>query len=323
MRALTVDLQQASGRFLCSTIFRPSGKKLMAKGHQLTDEDIRLLATEGMSQVWVTELEVGEVSEDEAVLQMSAVAGCGSLEIRAAPGGRANLLATEPACLLVDDELLRQLNCTSSVAIATLPNYSYVTTGMRVATVKSAPFAVPTQQLETLLSMLKERGPLLQARPVRSPCLGLLYCDPTSGEKARQQLEPVVRQKTDRYAGLRRFAMHCIEDEAYTAQALLRMLGYRPTAIIVASTTAPAGPEDAVGRAMVRIGCHIERFMAPVEPGNLLLLGYKDDVPIVSAPACFRSPKQNIVDLVLPPMLSRYRVSGWEISGLGLGGLLA
>jgi molybdenum cofactor cytidylyltransferase len=222
-----------------------------------------------MNEVWVTELEDGEVSEDEAVLQMSAVIGCGSLEVRPAPGGRANLLATEPACVLVDDELLRQLNCTSSVAIATLPNYSYVTTGVRVATVKSAPFAVPGQQLETMLSMLKERGPL------------------------------------------------------HTAQALLRMLGYKPTAIIVASTTAPAGPEDAVGRAMVRIGCHIERFMAPVEPGNLLLLGYKDDVPIISAPACFRSPRLNIVDLVLPPMLSRYRVSGWEISGLGLGGLLA
>ncbi len=323
MRALTVDIQQATGRFLCSTIFRPSGKKLLAKGHQLTNEDVRLLVTEGLSKVWVAELEAGEISEDDAVLQMAAAAGCGSLEIRPAPGGRANLVATEPACVLVDDELLRQLNCTSSVAIATLPNYSYVTTGVRAATVKSAPFAVPSQQLETMLSMLKERGPLLQARPVRSASLGVLYCDPTSGEKARQQLEPVVREKIERFAGLRRFALHCIEDERHAAEALDRMLGYRPTAILVASTTAPAGPEDAVGRAMVRIGCHIERFMAPVEPGNLLLLGYKDDVPIVSAPACFRSPRQNIVDLVLPPMLSRYRVSGWEISGLGLGGLLA
>ena len=323
MRALTVDLAQATGRFLCSTIFRASGKKLMAKGHQLTDEDVRLLATEGLSQVWVTELEAGEVGEDEAVLQVSAAAGCGSLEVRPVAGGRANLLATESTCLLVDDELLRQLNCTSSVAIATLPNYSYVATGMRVATVKSAPFAVPGQQIEAILSMLKERGPLLQARPLRTPCLGLLYCDPASGEKARQQLEPIVRLKTERYAGLRRYALHCIEDEVTTAQALVRLLSFRPTAILVASTTAPAGPQDAVGRAMVRIGCHIERFMAPVEPGNLLLLGYKNDVPIVSSPGCFRSPKPNVVDLVLPPMLSRYRLSGWEISGLGLGGLLA
>jgi hypothetical protein len=29
--------------------------------------------------------------------------------------------------------------------------------------------------------------------------------------------------------------------------------------------------------------CPIERFLAPVEPGNLLLIGYKDEIPIMSA----------------------------------------
>jgi molybdenum cofactor cytidylyltransferase len=323
MRALTVEIQNATGRILCSTIFRPCGKKLLAKGHQLTDEDVLLLQNEGLDQVWVTELEEGEVSEDDAVMQIAGAVGCGSVELRAAPGGRANLFTTEPSCILVDDELLRQLNCTASVVIATLTNYSYVAAGVRIATIKSAPFAVPLVQIETLLSMLKERGPLLQARPVRSPSLGVLYSDPANGDKARQQLESVVRQKVERFAGLRRFAATCIEEEIAAAHALEAMLRYRPTAILVASTTAPAGPEDAVGRAMVRIGCHIERFMAPVEPGNLLLLGYKDDTPIVSAPACFRSPRINIVDQVLPPILSQYRVSGWEIACLGHGGLLA
>lgn len=322
MRALTVETGSAKGRILCSTIFHPCGKKLLSKGHQLTDEDVLLLQTEGLPQVWVTELEEGEVSEDDAVMQIAAVLGCGSVELRAAPGGRVNLFATEPSCILIDDELLRQLNCTASVVIATLTNYSYAAADTRIATVKSAPFAVPSLQIETLLSMLKERGPLLQARPVRAPSLGVLYSDPASGNKARQQLESVVRQKVERFAGLRRFAATCIEEEAAAAHALESLLRYRPTAILVASTTAPAGPDDAVGRAMLRIGCHIERFMAPVEPGNLLLLGYKDDTPIISAPACFRSLKLNIVDQVLPPILSRYRVSGWEIACLGHGGLL-
>jgi molybdenum cofactor cytidylyltransferase len=96
----------------------------------------------------------------------------------------------------------------------------------------------------------------------------------------------------------------------------------KPTTILIASTTAPAGPEDVVGRALARIGCHLERFLAPVEPGNLLMLNYKDDVPIVSAPGCFRSAKPNVVDLILPAMLARYRVSGWEVACLGHGGLL-
>jgi molybdenum cofactor cytidylyltransferase len=67
---------------------------------------------------------------------------------------------------------------------------------------------------------------------------------------------------------------------------------------------------------------HVERFLAPVEPGNLLLLAYKDEIPIVSAPGCFRSAKSNVVDLILPALLARYRVNGWEIACLGHGGLL-
>jgi hypothetical protein len=94
-------------------------------------------------------------------------------------------------------------------------------------------------------------------------------------------------------------------------------------AVLIASTTAPAGPDDVIGRSMIKAGCQIERFLAPVEPGNLFLLGYKDDVPIVSAPGCFRSAKPNVVDLMLPPMLARYRVSRWEVACLGHGGLFA
>ncbi len=72
-----------------------------------------------------------------------------------------------------------------------------------------------------------------------------------------------------------------------------------------------------------KIGCQIERFLAPVEPGNLLLMGYKDDIPILSAPGCFRSLKPNVIDLMLPPMMARYRVSTWEVACLGHGGLLS
>src|SRR5712691_5612998 len=100
MRAQTVDVRESTGRILCCTIFRPSGRKLLAKGHILSEEDVRLLETEGLGQVWVTELEQGEVGEDDAVWQVAGEAGCGCCEFRIAAGGRANILATENCCLL-------------------------------------------------------------------------------------------------------------------------------------------------------------------------------------------------------------------------------
>jgi molybdenum cofactor cytidylyltransferase len=322
VRALTVDVQESAGRILCCTIFRPGGRKLLAKGHVLSDEDIRLLQTEGMQQVWVTELEDGEIGEDEAVMAVAEAMCCGSVEIRLAAGGRANLVATADCCALVDDELLKQINCTSSIVIATVPNYRFVTAGERVATIKSAPFAVAQSQLEAVLSILQERGAILQSRPIRDPGVGVLYTDPVHGDRARTLFESVVRTRIERFSGNLRYSLTAVEEEEQVTRALQHLLRTKPAVILIASTTAPAGPEDVIGRALVRLGAHVERFLAPVEPGNLMMLSYKDDIPIVSAPCCFRSAKANVLDLILPPMLAKYRISGWEIACLGHGGLL-
>ncbi len=322
MKAQTVDVKGSTGRILCCTVFRPGGKKLLAKGHVISEDDIRILESEGMDKVWVTELEDGEVSEDDAVSAVAGEMGCGCYEIHLAAGGRANLHATENCCVLVDDELLRQINCTSSLVIATAMNFSFALAGQRIATVKSAPFAVAKDQLEAITTILRERGPIIQARPVRNPTIGVLFTDPMSGERARQLFESITRQRLERFGLAPTFVLSCVEDDASASRCLQHLLRSRPSLILIASTTAPAGPEDAVGRAMTRIGGQLERFLAPVEPGNLLMLAYKDEVPIVSAPGCFRSAKPNVVDLILPPLLARYRVTSWEVACLGHGGLL-
>jgi molybdenum cofactor cytidylyltransferase len=248
--------------------------------------------------------------------------GCGSLEIRLAPGGRANLVATEDCCLLVDDDLLRQINCTSSTVIATLANFSFARAEQRVATVKSAPFVVARTEFEAMVSVLKERGPILQARPLRQPTVAVLYSDAVAGDRARQLFDNIMRQRLERFDVSIGMSLASSEDEGILARSLQHLIGSKPTVLLVASTTAPAGPEDAVGRALRSSGCHLERFLAPVEPGNLLLLAYKDDVPILCAPGCYRSTKPNVVDLLLTPLLARYRISGWEVASLGNGGLL-
>jgi molybdenum cofactor cytidylyltransferase len=323
MRAQTVDVKASTGRILCCTVFRPGGKKLLAKGHVISDEDVRILESEGMETIWVTELEDGEVGEDDAVCAVASEMGCGSFEIRLVAGGRANLMSTENCCVLVDDELLKQINCTASVVIATSLNYGYAMAGQRIATVKSAPFAVAKDQLDAVLGILKERGPILQARPIRNASVGVLYSDPLSGDRARQLFENIMRQRLERFGANANFVLACTEDENSVARCLQHLLRSKPCAILVASSTAPAGPEDVVGQAMLKVGAQVERFLAPVEPGNLMLMAYKDDVPIVSAPGCFRSAKPNVVDLILPPLLARYRLTGWEIAALGHGGLLA
>ena len=322
MKALAVQTQRAIGHLLCSPIFHPSGKKLLAKGHQISEEDARLLNLEGHSEVTVAVLEENEIPEGDAALGIASEAACGAMEIRLAAGGRANLFATENCCLLLDEDLLRQLNSSGSVTIATMPNFSFAPKGQRLASVKTSPFAMPKQDYERALALAKTQGPILQARPIEEPTVAVLYSDPREGERARSLFSGIMKTRLGRFGTNAAFVLTAVEEVTAVARALDHLLRARPSIVLMASTSAPAGPEDVIGQAMQKVGCDVESFLAPVEPGNLLLLSYAGDVPVVAAPGCFRSPKPNITDLVLPPLLADYRLSAAEISSLGHGGLL-
>jgi molybdenum cofactor cytidylyltransferase len=322
LRAQEIEVDNAAGRLLSNLVFQSGGKKLLARGHQISEEDIRLLGTAGHKQVWVAVLDDSEVAEEEAALRIATEAACGAMEIRISAGGRANLFATEECCLLLDEALLREVNLTGCVTIATTPNLAYAVAGQRLASVKTAPFAVSKKDLDEVLRLVTTKGPILQARPIRNATVGVLYSDPLQGERARRLFEGIMKTRLERLATSAAFVLTAKEDEVSVARSLDHLLRARPTVVLIASTTAPAGPEDIVGCAMKRVGCRIERFLAPVEPGNLLLLSYAGEIPVVAAPGCFRSPKLNVVDMILPPLLARYPLSAAEISSLGHGGLL-
>src|SRR5258708_19402851 len=123
MKAQTVDVKISTGRILCCTVFRPGGKKLLAKGHVISEDDIRILESEGMDKVWVTELEDGEVGEDDAVSAVAGEMGCGCYEIHLAADGRANLHATQNCCVLVDDTRPPPINSPSSLVLVPAHNF--------------------------------------------------------------------------------------------------------------------------------------------------------------------------------------------------------
>jgi hypothetical protein len=223
----------------------------------------------------------------------------------------------------VDDELLKQINCTASMAITTSLNFSYARPGQRVATVKSTPFAVARPELDALISIVKERGPILQARPIRAPVVAILYTDPVNGERARQLFENIMRQRLDRIGTSASFVLSAVEEEGAVARSLQHLLRSRPTAVLIASTTAPAGPDDVIGRSMIKAGCRIERFSGSCGTRQSLLAGLQRRCSHRIRARLLALRETNVVDLMLPPMLVRYRVSGWEVACLGHGGLLA
>ena len=74
--------------------------------------------------------------------------------------------------------------------------------------------------------------------------------------------------------------------------------------------------------AVEAVGGRIEHFGMPVDPGNLLLVGERRRAPVIGAPGCARSPKENGFDWILQRLLAGLPVGREDITGLGVGGLL-
>ncbi len=120
-----------------------------------------------------------------------------SLEIRLAAGGRANLFATEDCCLLVDDDLLRQINCTGSMVISTMPNFAFARGSAccdsEEHSVRGGVGAARNGHQHFEGARSDSAGP--RGAP---PEVAVLYTDPLHGERARQLFEPIVRQRLER-----------------------------------------------------------------------------------------------------------------------------
>jgi hypothetical protein len=201
-----------------------------------------------LEQIWVAELDENEIHEDEAVRGIAAEMACGTYEVQIAPGGRANVLATASSCFLVDEDLLRHVNCTSGLAIATCLNFSLAWAGQRIATVKSAPFAVPKSDFEGSINMLRERGPILQARPIQPSPIGVLYCDSVNGDRARTMFERILRQKLEKFGIHSHIGIALPEHEDHISCGIQHLLRSKAGAVLIVSPTLPAGRMRRDGR---------------------------------------------------------------------------
>ena len=107
------------------------------------------------------------------------------------------------------------------------------------------------------------------------------------------------------------------------AKALDEVLKAGAEMVVVFGASAIADTRDVIPAAVEsRSAGAIEHFGMPVDPGNLLLVAEANGRPVLGAPGCARSPKENGFDWILMRLLAGLPIKRSDITGLGVGGLL-
>jgi molybdenum cofactor cytidylyltransferase len=322
-----VPIAEAEGKILGHNIAGPDGRRALRKGQPLTPADIELLQTLGKTAVYVAQLEPDDIDENEAAAQLAqAIKGPG-LRLSGPATGRTNLYSDTRGLLRVDVARLARFNSSPGLTLATLPTHTALSAGKMVATLKIIPYALPRAMVETAVAIARDGGPLLYLDPLPERRVGLILSGSLPvQERVTRSFQNALSERLEALGStIQQVDYVPLEDEA-DEQALAAAIRHQQEAgldlIILAGETAIMDRYDIAPRAVERAGGTITCFGAPVDPGNLLMLAYLDERPILGAPGCARSPKDNIVDLVLPRLLVGDRLTQADIIDLGHGGLM-
>jgi molybdenum cofactor cytidylyltransferase len=295
---------------------------VLKKGTVIGPSEVAALGAAGIQHIVVAQLEPGDISEDVAAAQIAKkVAGAG-VHIDRAFTGRANLFAQAPGVLVIDKDAVDQLNrVDEAITFATLSAFKPVVAGEMVATVKIIPFAVARSAVDVALAGVEK--PLLRVAPYRIRKVGIVST--VLPGLAPKVIEKTLKITADRLApaGAKIIAERRVpHDQAALAKALDEVLKAGAELAIVFGASAIADRRDVIPSALEAIGGHVEHFGMPVDPGNLMMIGDAAGRPVLGAPGCARSPKENGFDWVLMRLLAGLPVPREDITGLGVGGLL-
>ncbi len=111
-------------------------------------------------------------------------------------------------------------------------------------------------------------------------------------------------------------------EQGVLSRAIHELLDAGAELVIVFGASAIADRRDVIPAAVEGVGGQIEHFGMPVDPGNLMLIGKVRGLPVLGAPGCARSPKENGFDWILMRLLAGIPVTREDITGMGVGGLL-
>jgi molybdenum cofactor cytidylyltransferase len=315
-----VPPRQAEGATAVHTIRQ--GALVLKKGTLVGPAEVAALEAAGIKDIVVARLEPGDVSEDKAAAEIAkAVAGPG-VHVDRAFTGRANLFAEKAGVLVVDKESIDRLNrVDEAITFATLPAFKPVVEGEMIATVKIIPFAVGQAALDASLKVAGK--PFIRIAPYQIKKVGIVST--LLPGLATKVVEKTLRVTEARLqpAGAAIVAERRVpHEERAVAKAIDEVLKEGAELVVVFGASAIADRRDVIPAAVEAVGGKIEHFGMPVDPGNLMLIGQVKGQPILGAPGCARSPKENGFDWILMRLLAGLPVSREDVTGLGVGGLL-
>ena len=220
----------------------------------------------------------------------------------------------------VNTDLLRQINAIGDLTVSTLPDHYPVRPGMRLASMRIVPLVTQEAQIREAEALCAGKK-LLDLLPFRPLTAGIII---TGSEiyhgRIQDKFEAVARKKLSAYPGRILGATVCDDDLDMLVGAARGFLD-QGADFLVFSGGMSVDPDDLTPSAIRRLGCDVVSHGVPSQPGNMTLVAYLGDIPVLGVPGAAISLPTTIFDVLLPQLYAGIRFTKDDLIALGDGGL--
>ncbi|MBR6951015.1 MAG: molybdopterin-binding protein [Oscillospiraceae bacterium] len=318
-----IRTEDAVGMTLCHdiTAMRDGFKgAAFRRGHVIVPEDIPALLDLGKRTVFIWEENAGELHEEDCALRMAAMAPVEGAHYEGPSEGKVLLIADREGMFRVDTDLLRQINGIGDITISTLPDHYPVCSGQRLASMRIVPLVTKEEQILRAEALCQGRK-LLDLLPYRIKKAGVIITgsEVYSG-RIRDKFEPVVRAKLSLYHDIVLGASIC-DDDLTMIEDAARTFMEQGADLLIFTGGMSVDPDDLTPSAIRGLGAEIVTHGLPSQPGNMTLVAYLGDVPVLGIPGAAISRPTTMFDVLLPQIHADVRLTKADLINLGDGGL--
>lgn len=318
-----INVQDAIGMELCHDITEMNdGFKGVAfkRGHIIREEDIDHMLRIGKQHIFVWEENAGEIHEDDCARRMAAMAPVEGAHYTEPAEGKVLLFADQRGMFRVNTQLLKKIDSIGDITICTLPDHYPVEVGARLASMRIVPLVTKEEQIIEA-ERLCAKEPLLRLLPYQHKKIGVII---TGSEvyhgRIKDKFEPVVRAKMKQYPSEIVGITICDDDLDMIVNAAKQHLENSADFLIFTGGMS-VDPDDLTPTAVRQLGAEIITHGVPSQPGNMTLVAYLGDVPILGVPGAAIKLPTTIFDVLLPQIFAGEKVTREELINLADGGL--
>lgn len=290
------------------------------RGHIIRPEDVSKLLDVGKANIYVMNLENGELHEEDAARRLAKAAAGANLKLTDPSEGRINLVATISGLLKVDVDLLCRFNSLGDLILATLPGDRYVKENTVVAGTRTIPVIVKEELIKKAEALCQGK-PIVTILPMPAKKVHLVV---TGSEiftgRIKDGFGPVVTKKVGDL-GSTVESVKLSPDDPEVIGGLIKDAKQAGADVILVSGGMSVDPDDKTPEGIRRSGATVETHGFPILPGSMFLMAYLGETPVMGLSGCVLHDPFTAFDALLPRLIAGEKITRADIMAMGHGGL--